>query len=419
MSRSTSSCSAIRLAGQHELSEALVVERADGRALVAVPFSCSAVGTPVALRSGARVRVSWVAESVLLDVDSELVAQKLPEGVDAEAVTVSIASIKEGISSSDAEPLGVRQPTSLEVMMAQQVKVNQEMLERLGRLESRGRSSADTEPIRDSRERSRRTLQNMFDMADGDSEHEDDEEVKGAGLLVEGRPAPSSRSAEATSGDVSGQVNQLVQLELLKFLQKQQDRVGDGDDSFLNTGDQTRLRGFKGVDKLRQRFKEQPQAIIDQYMQHVQDQLNVTSSKQYWSVKDYSKKLMPQFGRMRGLWRTHHMFAEALELMEANKHVHARAYVIQCLKALHQTALDNGDWRHAALIVPTPDPLHRPAFGGDEQELSWIHAYHKSMKELKGSHKKDQSDDSDAKDDDAGGQGDRGPKFPKKKGGQK
>ena len=34
---------------------------------------------------------------------------------------------------------------------------------------------------------------------------------------------------------------------------------------------------------------------------------------------------------------------------------HMEAMVVQCLKALHQVALDQGDWANATMLVPTPD----------------------------------------------------------------
>ncbi len=52
------------------------------------------------------------------------------------------------------------------------------------------------------------------------------------------------------------------------------------------------------------------------------------------------------------------------------------------LQSLHQVALDGGDWGSAALMLPTPDPLARQVFGGDEMMLSEIYSYKKAVREL-------------------------------------
>ena len=89
---------------------------------------------------------------------------------------------------------------------------------------------------------------------------------------------------------------------------------------------------------------------------------------------------------MKGLWRVDHALAEVIQLQDQGDHTHAQAYVCQLRKALHQVALDHGDWTIASKLLPTKDPLDRPAFGGTEKELQAIHAYQKSIRELKTKH---------------------------------
>jgi len=80
---------------------------------------------------------------------------------------------------------------------------------------------------------------------------------------------------------------------------------------------------------------------------------------------------------------------ELLQAQEAGDLVHARAFTVQCAKALHQVALDGGTWENAAHLIPTPDPMSRAAFGGDEAELEKIHQYRKSPRELRQKHEVD------------------------------
>ena len=70
-------------------------------------------------------------------------------------------------------------------------------------------------------------------------------------------------------------------------------------------------------------------------------------------------------------------------MYEAEDYELLGGFLVQSLKALHQVALDRGSWRLAKDLIPTPDPLVREDFGGDERELEAIHSYHKALKELR------------------------------------
>ena len=69
-----------------------------------------------------------------------------------------------------------------------------------------------------------------------------------------------------------------------------------------------------------------------------------------------------------------------------DKSLHATAFACQLSKALHQVALDQGDWSNALPMIPVADLLAAPQFGGDEVEMQMIHSYKKAMKELKTKH---------------------------------
>ena len=57
--------------------------------------------------------------------------------------------------------------------------------------------------------------------------------------------------------------------------------------------------------------------------------------------------------------------------------------MVQIIKCPHQVALDHGDWSTGQWLLPIPDPSGRSEFGGDEDELKWIHNYKKSLKDLR------------------------------------
>ena len=61
----------------------------------------------------------------------------------------------------------------------------------------------------------------------------------------------------------------------------------------------------------------------------------------------------------------------------------AAGHTVQVCKALLQAALDGGSWATAAHLMPTPDPLERSEFGGDEFELQAIHLHRKALQELR------------------------------------
>ena len=49
------------------------------------------------------------------------------------------------------------------------------------------------------------------------------------------------------------------------------------------------------------------------------------------SWKDWSRRVQPQFGKMRGLWRTHHAMSEAGELIHRGAVDKGLAHLIQVL----------------------------------------------------------------------------------------
>ena len=57
--------------------------------------------------------------------------------------------------------------------------------------------------------------------------------------------------------------------------------------------------------------------------------------------------------------------------------------LVQVLKALHQCAIDGGDWMSGALLVPVADPLRREEFGVTEREMQQVYSHRRAMRDLK------------------------------------
>ena len=96
------------------------------------------------------------------------------------------------------------------------------------------------------------------------------------------------------------------------------------------------------------------------------------------------------------------MLMETVQGLATGDTLHAQAYVIQCAKALHQVALDQGSWANAQLLIPTPDPLGRAQFGGEETELAAVQRHRKSLRELNQKHNQTNAGNTDEQGDGSG-----------------
>ena len=203
---------------------------------------------------------------------------------------------------------------------------------------------------------------------------------------VQSQP-PSSSFGSTGPGPTSQDLGAQVQLGMLKVLEKMQKKSGNGSSSDEELGHDGEKNGsgreFAGIRRLRTKFRDHPRRFSVGYVRIVRERLGVTHPKQYFHLRDYSRKIQASFGKLRGLWRVHYHLSEAFQLGIDAEHLHVLAMITQMLKSLHQCALDDGDWGSAALIIPTENPSGRPEFGGDEHELEQIVSYRKSMRELK------------------------------------
>ena len=67
----------------------------------------------------------------------------------------------------------------------------------------------------------------------------------------------------------------------------------------------------------------------------------------------------------------------------------AAAQTVQSLRAVHQSALDDGSWKAAWMLTYLQDPLSRERFGGTERELEVISGYLKNLDDLQAKMRKE------------------------------
>ena len=211
-----------------------------------------------------------------------------------------------------------------------------------------------------------------------DFEEEDDVPAPPAERPVDGNPPAGGREA----------VNDPIQLEMLRTLRKLRKSNSDSSDDSEGSGRDAHgmTSDFNGIMKLRRRFRRRPKSFLDAFAQRVMEELGVVSKKQVWLYRDLSRKLTRVFGRMRGLHRVHRPLQEVIQFHHDGDADAACALTIQISKAIHQVALDRGDWGNAQLLIPTADAAETSKFGGDEAELKAVHRHWKSLRELQKSH---------------------------------
>lgn len=157
--------------------------------------------------------------------------------------------------------------------------------------------------------------------------------------------------------------------------------------STSDEGDKDRrdlVSGFREKERLRRRLRKDPERACRKFRRKVLRKLDVKSSRQFWDFTRYSLKFKPAFGKMTGLWRTHFYTMELLPLIEQERWREVASYTALLSQAIHQAALDNGSWHHAAGLLPTEDPLERGEWAGEPEMLHAQYKYTKAMRDLKG-----------------------------------
>ena len=238
------------------------------------------------------------------------------------------------------------------------------------------------------------------DEEEDDDEEDDGEDARARSSRTSRRRAKHGRKGEkpldpldamlrGQAPPAAGDVNGLVTLAVLQELRKMRKRESsdssgsESEDGGWGGGTGKKSGGLKGVSALRRRYRRHPEKLTNAYEKMAKKIIGVTDERQVWAYRDVSKRLLRTFGRMKGLWRCHAGLAEIIQMLMDGDEEHALAFACQMSKALHQVGLDKGSWDTALLMLPTPDALGEPSFGGEEQELAAIQSYRKAIRELK------------------------------------
>lgn len=201
----------------------------------------------------------------------------------------------------------------------------------------------------------------------------------------------SLAGASTSSGGLD--INALVQMQILKELKdrnhkKPIEKTDDSDESNSSGsdssgGERVKLKGAgKALRAYRQTYrsmKRHPLRHVRRYVKEVEEQLGATSSSPY-SLSDMSRKL--NWGKQKTLMRLHFGISEALQTLLSGKTDQTALQLTLLLRSIHQCSLDNGSWKVAWLLTHLVDPLEKPRFGGEAQDLEVIASYVRAMGDL-------------------------------------
>jgi hypothetical protein len=211
---------------------------------------------------------------------------------------------------------------------------------------------------------------------------------------------PSRPTAPAAGG--APDLNTLIQLEILRALQRGED---DGSSAFLPSsegGAKGVAKSLKTLHQVKREIHTRPAELISEYIEKVKESMGVYPG-QVWTLGDYNRRL--PWGKHRSLQRCHFMMCEIFTLMDSGRSMEAQALVCQCMKSLHQTAIDQGDWSLSWHLSTLRDPFQRTRFGGSERELEAIASYTRAIDDLEQRMRKERGKQQDVDPgDDAQGQ---------------
>ena len=191
----------------------------------------------------------------------------------------------------------------------------------------------------------------------------------------------------------NGQLSMIIQMEVLKQLRdKKGQKPAQKSDSHENSGnssleesssEEERLKGagkaLRAYRKSKRRMRKNPEKHIKRYVREVEDFLGVTSDGAYM-MTDFSKKLA--WGKNHTLYRIHYALSHMLQTVLKGKLSQVGLQITQLLRAIYQANLDGGSWKTAWLLLDIQDPLDRPRFGGEAQQLEVGATYVKAMTDL-------------------------------------
>lgn len=207
-----------------------------------------------------------------------------------------------------------------------------------------------------------------------------------------------SQAAVAAMGQGKDPLQALATLQLLKLTAKERHKGKKGSSRSLSSSSSTAsssssegnrrrkdpslkgaARAVGNYRRLGKSMKAHPLRHIKRYIKNVEEDLGVDADQPY-RLTDHGRKI--NWGKQKGLQRTYYMLGAILDLILKGKYERAGLQVVQCLRAVHQAAINQGSWDVAWLLTNLPDPLARRRFGGEEEGLETIAAYVKSVQEL-------------------------------------
>lgn len=220
-------------------------------------------------------------------------------------------------------------------------------------------------------------------------------------------------------------INSLIQLELLRELRgrgkSRKNHSTDDEDMALSSQDEDssslegeKLRGagkaLRAYRKSRKHKRMNPLKYVKRYVREVEEQLGVTDASSYKLI-DFTRRL--QWGKFKTLMRYRYALSEILQELLKGRANQAALQTTQLLRATHQVALDNGEWKTAWLLLDLPDPVERPRFGGEVQDLETVAAYVRAMSELEKKSRSGATKQTEDEEGTAKGKGKRGRKGAK------
>ena len=151
---------------------------------------------------------------------------------------------------------------------------------------------------------------------------------------------------------------------------------------------------FENIVGATREIRRNPMKHVKKNIREVEHHLGATRQTPY-QLSDYTRRL--NWGKQKSLLRTHFAVSEILQTLLQSKPEQAALELVQLLRTLHQTCLDNGSWKASWLLLRFSDPIEVPKFGGEPQDLERVAAYLQAMEKLekrsKGLGKGDQDED--------------------------
>ena len=210
-----------------------------------------------------------------------------------------------------------------------------------------------------------------------------------------GGPMPQPGAAPLQPGGLQMpgglDVSTYIQMEMLQQLRKMKKGKShsDSDESGSDGGDDQDRSSSKlrNILRLRRRVRKHPLRIVTKYRQRCLDKAGITvmpggTLSAPFAHPHVSLRIRETFGKMVGLWRCHYSVAQVLEHLEHRRVEQAAATCCQILKAIHQTALDQGSWNNSMVLLPWDDALRPDIFGGDPDEMMAAAQWNRGIRDL-------------------------------------